>query len=113
MIVLAVAKLVGALMIIKSAPVPVRVASPSADALLSRLPALVLSMMLVVKVLIVIVTVRGMVSQVLTVKTLDHAVHSGMFGGPLPDAMTAMIKLLATLTTPSVVLLAVGVKSAV
>lgn len=43
-------------------------------------------------------TLRGMVSQVFTLKTLDHAVHSGMFGGPLPDAMTAMIKLLATLT---------------
>ena len=43
-------------------------------------------------------SLRGMVSQVFTVRTLDHAVHSGMFGGPLPDAMTAMIKLLATLT---------------
>lgn len=43
-------------------------------------------------------TLRGMVSQVFTLKTLDHAVHSGMFGGPLPDAMTAMIKLLGTLT---------------
>ena len=46
-------------------------------------------------------SLRGMVSQVFTVKTLDHAVHSGMFGGPLPDAMTAMIKLLATLTDDS------------
>ena len=43
-------------------------------------------------------TLRGMVSQVFTLKTLDHAVHSGMFGGPLPDAMSAMITLLATLT---------------
>jgi cysteinylglycine-S-conjugate dipeptidase len=43
-------------------------------------------------------SLRGMVSQVLTLSTLDHAVHSGMFGGPLPDAMTAMVKLLATLT---------------
>jgi cysteinylglycine-S-conjugate dipeptidase len=42
-------------------------------------------------------TLRGVVSQTFTVHTLDHAVHSGMFGGPLPDAMTAMIKLLATL----------------
>lgn len=41
-------------------------------------------------------SLRGMVSQTFTVKTLDHAVHSGMFGGPLPDAMTAMIKLLAS-----------------
>ncbi len=42
-------------------------------------------------------TLRGVVSQTFTLHTLDHAVHSGMFGGPLPDAMTAMIKLLATL----------------
>ena len=42
-------------------------------------------------------SLRGMVSQVLTLRTLDHALHSGMFGGPLPDAMTAMIKLLSTL----------------
>ncbi|NBU22480.1 MAG: M20/M25/M40 family metallo-hydrolase [Actinobacteria bacterium] len=42
-------------------------------------------------------TLRGVVSQTFTLKTMDHALHSGMFGGPLPDAMTAMIKLLATL----------------
>ena len=43
-------------------------------------------------------SLRGMVSQTFTVSTMDHAVHSGMFGGPLPDAMTAMIKLLASLS---------------
>ncbi|MFM6981142.1 MAG: dipeptidase [Micrococcales bacterium] len=42
-------------------------------------------------------TLRGLVSQVITVSTLDHAVHSGMFGGVVPDAMTAMIRLLASL----------------
>lgn len=42
-------------------------------------------------------TLRGLVSQVIEVQTLDHAVHSGMFGGPLPDAMTATLRLLASL----------------
>ena len=31
------------------------------------------------------------------VQTLDHGVHSGMFGGACPDALTALIRLLATL----------------
>src|SRR5665811_1465501 len=42
-------------------------------------------------------TLRGIVRVVLTVRTLDHAVHSGMFGGVVPDAITALIKLIATL----------------
>lgn len=42
-------------------------------------------------------TLRGMVSQVIEVSTLDHALHSGMYGGVVPDAMTAMIRLLSTL----------------
>lgn len=44
-------------------------------------------------------TLRGLVAQTFELKTLDHAVHSGMFGGVVPDAMLAMIKLLATLHT--------------
>jgi acetylornithine deacetylase/succinyl-diaminopimelate desuccinylase-like protein len=43
------------------------------------------------------VALRGNVTFALTVSTLDHASHSGMFGGAVPDGMLAMIKLLATL----------------
>ncbi|WP_104200665.1 dipeptidase [Cryobacterium sp. Y29] len=40
---------------------------------------------------------RGNVTLRLTVRTLAHASHSGMFGGAVPDAMLATIKLLSTL----------------
>ncbi|MFU8947743.1 dipeptidase [Mycetocola zhadangensis] len=40
------------------------------------------------------VGLRGNVTFRLTVRTLDHASHSGMFGGAVPDAMLATIKLL-------------------
>ncbi|GAA4683977.1 dipeptidase [Frondihabitans cladoniiphilus] len=43
------------------------------------------------------VALRGNVTFKLTVTTLEHASHSGMFGGAVPDAMLATIKLLATL----------------
>jgi len=42
-------------------------------------------------------TLRGNVRIVLTVRTLDHGIHSGMFGGAVPDAITALIRMLATL----------------
>ncbi len=45
------------------------------------------------------VALRGMVAFKLTVTTLEHASHSGMFGGAAPDAMLAMIRLLSTLHT--------------
>jgi acetylornithine deacetylase/succinyl-diaminopimelate desuccinylase-like protein len=42
-------------------------------------------------------TLRGEVSCVVTVRSLSHAVHSGIFGGPAPDALVALIRMLATL----------------
>jgi len=42
------------------------------------------------------VGLRGNVTFKLTVSTLAHASHSGMFGGAVPDAMLATIALLAT-----------------
>ncbi|WP_150306453.1 dipeptidase [Planctomonas psychrotolerans] len=44
----------------------------------------------------VTVALRGNVTFRLTVRTLDHASHSGMFGGAAPDAMLAAIRLLNT-----------------
>ncbi len=43
------------------------------------------------------VGLRGNVTFKLKISTLDHASHSGMFGGAAPDAMLAAITLLATL----------------
>lgn len=40
---------------------------------------------------------RGLVDLVVTVDTLDHALHSGQFGGVIPDALTTLVRLLATL----------------
>lgn len=43
------------------------------------------------------VSLRGNATLKLTVHTLDHAVHSGMFGGAVPDAMMPLVRLLARL----------------
>ncbi|HEX6876363.1 MAG TPA: dipeptidase [Nocardioidaceae bacterium] len=42
-------------------------------------------------------TLRGNVDVFVDVRTLDHGVHSGMWGGLVPDAMMAMVRLLSTL----------------
>lgn len=42
-------------------------------------------------------SLRGLVDCVVEVSVLDHAVHSGMHGGPVIDALTSLCRLLATL----------------
>lgn len=42
-------------------------------------------------------SLRGLVDCTVELTVLDHAVHSGMFGGPVLDALTLMSRLVATL----------------
>lgn len=42
-------------------------------------------------------TLRGLADCVVEVRALRHGVHSGVFGGATPDALTALCRLLATL----------------
>ncbi len=42
-------------------------------------------------------TLRGMTDVHVEVRALEHSVHSGIYGGATPDALTALCRLLATL----------------
>jgi cysteinylglycine-S-conjugate dipeptidase len=42
-------------------------------------------------------SLRGIVNLFVDVRTLDHAVHSGMYGGAVPDALITLVRMLATL----------------
>jgi acetylornithine deacetylase/succinyl-diaminopimelate desuccinylase-like protein len=56
-------------------------------------------------------TLRGEVVCVVTVRTLAHPLHSGEFGGPAPDAMMALARLLASLHDEEGNLAVAGVSS--
>ena len=42
-------------------------------------------------------SLRGLADCVVELRTLDHAVHSGIWGGLVPDALTSLVRLLSTL----------------
>ena len=56
-------------------------------------------------------SLRGILDFVVEVRTLDHAVHSGIYGGPVPDAITALCRLIASLHNDNGDVIVDGLKS--
>jgi acetylornithine deacetylase/succinyl-diaminopimelate desuccinylase-like protein len=46
-------------------------------------------------------SLRGLVSMDVTVRTADHPLHSGMWGGPLADPVVALSRMIASVTDSS------------
>ncbi|MEU9880875.1 M20/M25/M40 family metallo-hydrolase [Streptomyces phaeochromogenes] len=44
------------------------------------------------------VSLRGLLNVLVTVRTAERPVHSGIYGGAVPDALSALVRLLAALT---------------
>src|SRR5699024_11535074 len=45
-------------------------------------------------------SLRGLLDGVIEVTVAEHPVHSGLFGGPVLDAMTILSRIIASLHTP-------------
>jgi acetylornithine deacetylase/succinyl-diaminopimelate desuccinylase-like protein len=56
-------------------------------------------------------SLRGILDVIIEVRTLDHAVHSGSYGGPVPDALLALCRLIASLHNSDGDLTVDGLKS--